>query len=74
LIDDVETNFSKSPKKAMEVFMVDCALGSYYMAICNVPDEDNDIKIISVSYKYNARKVLHFVMTDSDGSTVPDPN
>jgi hypothetical protein len=74
LIGGVKTNFSKSPKKAMEVFMEDCPSGSYYVAVCDVPDEDDDIKIVFVSYKYNARKVLHFVMTDGAGSTVPDPN
>jgi hypothetical protein len=73
LIGCVKTNFTKSPKKAMEELMDDCPSGSYYVAVCNVPEED-DIKIIFVSYKYNARKVLHFVMTDGAGSTVPDPN
>jgi hypothetical protein len=75
LIGGVKTNFSKSPKKEMEELMKDCPSGAYYVAVCDVPDEDNDdIKIIFVSYKYNARKVLHFVMTDGAGSTVPDPN
>jgi hypothetical protein len=73
LIGGVKTNFSKSPKKAMEEFMENCPSGSYYVAVCNVPDKV-DVKIIFVSYKYNARKVLHFVMTDGAGSTVPDPN
>jgi hypothetical protein len=73
LIGGVKTNFSKSPKKAMEEFMKNCPSGSYYVAVCNVPDEVG-MKIVFVSYKYNARKVLHFVMTDGAGSTVPDPN
>jgi hypothetical protein len=74
LIAGVKTNSSKSPKKEMEALMEDCPSGSYYVAVCDVPDEDDGKKIVFVSYKYNARKVLHFVMTDGAGSTVPDPN
>jgi hypothetical protein len=44
------------------------------VAVCDVPDEDDGKKIVFVSYKYNARKVLHFVMTDGAGSTVLDTN
>jgi hypothetical protein len=40
----------------------------------NDPDEDDAMKLVFVSYKYNARKVFHFVMTADAGSTVPDPN
>ena len=54
--------------------MKNCPTGSYYVAICNVPDEDDDIKIVFISYTYNAKKVLHFVTTAGAGSTVPDEN
>jgi hypothetical protein len=71
----VKTDSSKSPKKATEEMMKDCPSGSCCLAICNVPDEDNDIKIVFVSCKHNARKVLHLdVMTAGAGPTVPDPN
>jgi hypothetical protein len=64
LIAGVKTNSSKSPKNEMEALVV----------VCDVPDEDDGKKILFVSNKYNARKVLHFVMTNGAGSTVPDPN
>jgi len=73
LVSCVKTNSSKSPKKEMEEAMKNCPSGSYYVAVCNVPDEDN-IRIVFISYKYNAKKVLHFVTTAGAGSTVPDPN
>ena len=41
---------------------------------CNVADEEIDIKIVFVSCKHNAKKVLHFVRTAGAGSIVPDPN
>jgi hypothetical protein len=64
----VKTNSWKSPKKEMEEAMKNCPSGSY------VPDEDDDIKMVFVSYKCNAKKVLHlFVTTAGAGSTVPDP-
>ena len=54
--------------------MKNCTSGSYYVAICNVPNEGDNIKIDYITYKYNAKKVLHFVKTAGARSTVPDPN
>jgi hypothetical protein len=74
LIAGVKTNSSKSPKKEMEALMEDWPSGSYYVAVCDVLDKEDGKTIVFVSYKYNARNVLHFVMTNGAGSTVPDPN
>ena len=74
LVSCIKTNSSKSPKKEIEGAMKNCTSGSYYVAICNVPNEGDNIKIDYITYKYNAKKVLHFVKTAGARSTVPDPN
>ena len=59
LVSCVKTSFSKSPKEATDKEMMkNCPLGSYYVvAICNVSDEEDDIKIIFISCKkYNAKR------------------
>jgi hypothetical protein len=65
LIAGVKTNSSKSPKKEMEALMEGCP---------SVMFRTRTMVKRSSSSSYNARKVLHFVMTDGAGSTVPDPN
>ena len=62
------------PKKHFENLMKSFPAGSYMVCEAEITYEGQRMTIIYVAYKYNNKKVLHFVQTKNAGSTVPDPN
>lgn len=72
IIGAVKTNSGSYPKKEIEKIMRDWPSGAYIVLECKTPDTKVDL--VAIGYKYNAKKVLCFVMTKNAGSTAPgDP-
>jgi hypothetical protein len=73
----IKTGFSKTPKKYFEELMEEHPAGAYFVSECVVPTPtglpEEDTRLVFISYKYNARKVLSFIMTKNAGSTLPNP-
>ena len=68
LIGMVKTNTKGFCKEKIEKLTNDWPGGSYFVLRSNhmVP---RDRPLIAIGYKYNARKVLSFIVTDNAGST-----
>jgi hypothetical protein len=69
LIAAVKTNSSWFPKAAIEEKMRNWPSGSYLVLECCTPETNVDL--VAIGYKYNARKVLQFIMSKNAGSTAP---
>jgi hypothetical protein len=67
----VKTNSGWFPKQELEKKMEKWPSGSYLVLECKTPETNVDL--VAIGYKYNARKVLCFIMTKNTGSTAPDP-
>ena len=65
----VKTNHAWYPKTELEAEMRDIPSGTYLTLACKCPDTNVDL--IAIGYKYNAKKVLCFVMTKNAGRTTP---
>ena len=68
LIGMVKTNTKGFCKETIEKLTKDCPGGSYPV-LKSKPMVPRDRQIISVGYKYNARKVLSFIVTEKAGIT-----
>ena len=69
IIAAVKTNHAFFPKKALEKKMKPWPSGSYLVMQTTCPE--SKVELIALGYKYNARKVLCFIMTKNAGSTAP---
>lgn len=65
----IKNNYAFLLKKANEKTMADYPAGAYLVFESTV----DDIPVVFLSYKYNAKRVVHFLMTKDAGSTKPDP-
>ena len=72
----IKTGHSKTPKLEMDAVMRHWPAGSYAVLThtCEGRADEADVELVLLSYKYNCRRVLHFLMTKDAGSTVPDPS
>ena len=68
LIVMVKTNTKGFCKDTIEKLTKDWPVGSYLVLRSN-PMVPRYGSIIAIIYKYNARKVLSFIVTDNSGST-----
>ena len=68
LIGMVKTNTKVFCKETIEKLTKDWPGGSYLM-LRSKPMVPGDRPLISIGYKYNARKVLSFIVTYNTGST-----
>jgi hypothetical protein len=69
IIAAVKTNSGWFPKKQIEDKMSKWPSGSYLVMETTAPR--TAVKLVAVGYKYNARKVLCFVLTKDAASTIP---
>ena len=68
LIGMVKTNIILFCKETIEKLAKDCPGGSY-LVLRSKPMLPGDRPLIAIGYKYNARKVLYFIVTDNKGIT-----
>ena len=68
LIAAVKTNSGWFPKKDITSKMRDWPSGSHIVYECVAPE--TNVELVAIGYKYNAKKVLCFVMTKNAGSTI----
>ena len=68
LIGTVKTNTKVFCRETIEKLTKDCPGGSYF-ALRSKPMVPGDWPLIAIGYKYNARKVLSFIVTYNAGST-----
>ena len=64
----VKTNTKGLRKETIEKLTKNWPGGSY-LVLRSKPMEPRGRPLISIGYKYNARKVLSFIVTDNSGST-----
>ena len=68
LIAAVKTNSGWFPKKDIASKMKDWPSGSHIVYECVAPE--TNVELVAIGYKYNAKKILYFVMTKNAGSTI----
>ena len=68
LIGMVKTNTKGFSKETIEKLTKDWPGGSY-LVLRSKPMVPGDKPLIAIGYKYNARKVVHFIVTDNARST-----
>ena len=68
LIGMVKKNTKGFCKETIEKLTKDWPVGSY-LVLRSKPMVPRDRKLIAIGYRYNARKVLYFIVTDNAGST-----
>ena len=68
LIGMVKTNTKGFCKETIKKLTKDCPGGSY-LVLRSKPVVPGDRPLIDIGYKYNARKVPSFIVTDNAGST-----
>ena len=68
LIGIVNTN-TKGLRKETIVKLTKDWPGGSYLVLRSKPMVPGDRPLIAIGYKYNARKVLYFIVTDNTGST-----
>ena len=69
VIGSVKTSISHYPLKKIKKIMKDWPSGAYLVLECTAPE--TGVRLVAIGYKYNAKKVLCFVMTKNAGSTAP---
>jgi hypothetical protein len=69
IIAAVKTNSGWFPKKQIEKKMNNWPSGSYLVMETTAPQ--TRVKLVAIGYKYNAKKVLCFVMTKDASTTLP---
>ena len=67
LIGMVKTNTKGFCKETIEKLTKDWP-GGYYLVLRSKPMAPRDRPLIAIGYKYNAQKVLSFIVTDNAGS------
>ena len=72
LIAAIKTNTTFYPKDEFQTKMKGWPSGSYLVLECKPPEKGVDL--VALGYKYNASKVLTFIMTKNAGSTTPGTN
>ena len=68
LIGMVKTNTKRLCKETNEKLTKDWPGGSY-LVLRSKPMVPGDRPLVAIVYKYNARKVLSFIVTENAGST-----
>ena len=68
LIGTVKTNTKGFCKETIEKLTKNCPGGSY-LVLRSKHMVPRGRPLIAIGYKYNARKVLSFIVTDNEGST-----
>ena len=69
VICSIKTGSAYFPKRELEKEMKDYPSGAYLVLETTAPV--SNVKLVAIGYKYNARKVLLFLMTKDAGMTLP---
>ena len=69
VIGSVKTSKSHYPLKKLKKIMKNWPSGAHLVFECTAPE--TGVRLVAIGYKYNAKKVLCFVMTKNAGSTAP---
>lgn len=69
----IKTGHCKTPRKYFDSLMKHHPVGSQFVCWTYIERDRKLIKLIFILYKYNVKKVLHFLISRNARSTIPDP-